>query len=532
MRPGARLFPDRYHRFKMIDDHHGEVGAPVDTGNPDDLELTTVGIDIGSATSHLMFSRLQLRRLGKHLSSRYLVIRRETLYRSPILLTPFADDSAIDAAGLREFVFGSFHNAGLTPGVVDTGAVILTGEAMKRSNARAIADLFAGEAGKFVCATAGHSLEAVVAAHGSGAVETSRLARQTILNVDVGGGTSKLALIRNGVILETAAINVGGRLVALDQEGRVVRIEPAARQVAEVAGIELRPQKVFNQPDQRRMAGELAACLLAALRREPLPPLAAQLMLTAPLSSTQSIDRVMFSGGVSEYVYQREERDFGDIARLLAEAIRDRQAALPAPLEPAGEGIRATVIGASQFTVQVSGDTILVSQPERLPLRNLPVLALELDRRETVTAGEVRAAIERGFLRYDRSEGDQPVALAIDWNGTPSYQVLRALADGIVQGLPKSLEAGHPIVLVFSSDFGKVIGEILRQELGVRNDVVSVDSIELRDFDYIDIGDVISPARVVPVVVKSLLFGPAAHQAAGASGRQRVAAAGSEGGNV
>ncbi len=530
----------------MIDDHHGEVGAPDDTGNPDDLKLTTVGIDIGSATSHLMFSRLQLRRLGKHLSSRYLVIRRETLYRSPILLTPFLDPlpgpprkgegnaggADIDAAGLKEFVFGSFHEAGLTPQAVDTGAVILTGEAMKRSNARAIADLFAGVAGKFVCATAGHSLEAVVAAHGSGAVETSRLARQTILNVDVGGGTSKLALIRNGVILETAAINVGGRLVALDQEGRVVRIEPAARQVAEVAGIELRLQKVFNLPDQQRMAGELAGCLLAVLRREPLPPLAAKLMLTAPLSSTQSIDRVMFSGGVSEYIYQREERDFGDIARLLAEAIRDRQAALPAPLEPAGEGIRATVIGASQFTVQVSGDTILVSEPERLPLRNLPVLALELDTRETVTAGEVRAAIERGFLRYDRSEGDQPVALAIDWNGTPSYQALRALADGIVQGLPKSLGAGHPIVLVFSSDFGKVIGEILRQELGVRNDVVSVDSIELRDFDYIDIGDVISPARVVPVVVKSLLFGPAAHQAAGASGRQRFAATGSEGGNV
>ncbi len=494
-----------------MDEHHGEGTdqLPEDGYPLDDLELTTVGIDIGSATSHLMFSRLHLRRLGRHLSSRYVVIGRRPLYRSPILLTPFTAASAIDTGRLREFVLAAFAGARLAPDTIDSGAVILTGEAMRRTNARAVAELFASEAGKFVCATAGHHLEAVVAAHGSGAVAGSRLAAETLLNVDLGGGTSKLALVRRGTILETAAVNVGGRLVAMDGEGRVIRIEPAARRVADALGIGLRAGRKLGAEDQGRLGTALAACLLAAMRREALPAWAEPLMLTAPLRSREPVDGVTFSGGVSEYIYGRESQDFGDIARPLADAVREGMAAaLPAPMRPGGEGIRATVIGASQFTVQVSGDTITVSRPERLPLRNLPVLPLELPGKDAVEAGEVRAAIHAGLRRAGLKEGEQPVALAIDWNGTPRYQTLRSLAEGIVQGMPSGLRAGHALVLVFSADVGKLVGEILRAELGVANDVISIDSIELRDLDYIDIGHVIHPARVVPVVVKSLLFGP------------------------
>ena len=88
----------------------------------------------------------------------------------------------------------------LTPDDIDTGAVILTGEALKRDNARAIADLFAEESGKFVCASAGHNMEALMAANGSGAVALSRQDHQTILNIDTGGGTIKLGLCHGEVI--------------------------------------------------------------------------------------------------------------------------------------------------------------------------------------------------------------------------------------------------------------------------------------------------------------------------------------------
>src|ERR1700746_2617988 len=182
-------------------------------GAADNVELTTVGIDIGSSTSHLMFARVHLQRLSTALSSRFVVVERKILWQSPILLTPYRPDYTIDVDDLAGFIGGCYAYAGIEREKVDSGAVILTGEALKRRNARAIADLFAEESGKFVCASAGHHLEALMAAHGSGAEALSRREHCVVLNVDIGGGTSKLALIQDGEVLATAAIAVGGRLL-------------------------------------------------------------------------------------------------------------------------------------------------------------------------------------------------------------------------------------------------------------------------------------------------------------------------------
>ena len=498
----------------MIHDH-GE--DDVDDGAPltetyiysgDSIELTTVGIDIGSSTSHLVFSRLKLRRLGRNLSSRYVVVSREALYRSPILLTPYTVDYRINADSLERFIDEAYASARLVPADVDTGAVILTGEAVKRTNAQALAELFASETGKFVCASAGHNLEAVLAAHGSGAVALSRCPVRTLLNVDIGGGTSKLALIRKGEVLETAAINVGGRLLAMDDQDRVTRIEPAARIVAERLGVDLRLGQALSRGAQRRLADALADCLVETMRRAPPSPLTELLMLTPPLTRADTLDGLTFSGGVSEYVYGSEDRDFRDLALPLAAALRSRLAVKRGgpPVVAAGERIRATAIGASQFTVQVSGNTITISRPELLPLHNLQVLYPHLQPGDDVQPADVAAAISGSFRRFDLQEGEQPVALAIDWDGTPSYAVLRKLADGIVAGLPRSLTSGLPIVLVFQNDFGKLVCYILRDDMGVTNDVISIDSIDVKEFDYIDIGSVMHPSRTVPVVIKSLVF--------------------------
>jgi len=474
----------------------------------DNIELTTVGIDIGSSTSHLMFSHLHLQRLGQYLSSRYVVVDRRVLHRSPILLTPYNPDYTIDVEHLERFVQTAYADAGLGRGDVDTGAIILTGEAVKRRNARAIADLFAEEAGKFVCASAGHNLEAVMAAHGSGAVALSRSSGQTVLSVDIGGGTCKLALVRNGDILETAATNVGGRLVATDAHGKVTRIEPAARMVAEEVGVPLELGQSLTLGQRFALAEKLADCLMAAVCREPLTGLAKELLVTPPLTSKAPVDAVVFSGGVSEYIYGRTREDYGDLALALANSMgtRIRGGALPAPMQDSVEGIRATVIGASQFTVQVSGNTISVSDPQLLPIHNLQVLYPQIPANEHVAPEEMREAIAKGFQRFDLNEGENPIALAISWNGTPHYPLLRGIADGIILGLPETLKAGYPLVLVFENDFGKLVGEIMRSELGVKNPVISIDSIHLREFDYIDIGEVVYPANAVPVVVKSLVF--------------------------
>jgi ethanolamine utilization protein EutA len=223
------------------------------------------------------------------------------------------------------------------------------------------------------------------------------------------------------------------------------------------------------------------------------------------------VDHVTFSGGVSEYLYDLDTADFGDLARPLADAIRTRveQHALPVGTEPVGERIRATVIGASQFTVQVSGNTIAITRPEILPIHNLQVLYPQLADREDVDPQQLSDAIARSFQRFDLVEGEQVVAIAINWTGEPRYSLLRNIAAGIVQALPRTIAAGLPLVLVFAHDFGKLIGGIIREEFlppGGVLDVISLDGIELQEFDYIDIGAMIYPAQVVPVVVKSLVF--------------------------
>jgi ethanolamine utilization protein EutA len=514
-----RIGPPYWHEFEFEHEHESDGPDGSADGTriendfylADNIELTTVGIDVGSSTSHLMFSRLHLQRQGKYLSSRYVVIERHMLYQSPILLTPYRADYTIEAGALNEFFEGVYADAGLTAAEVDSGAIILTGEAIKRTNARAVADLFAEHAGKFVCASAGHNLEAVLAANGSGALALSRQPARTVLNVDVGGGTSKLALLRGGHVLETAATNVGGRLVALDDDERVVRIEPAARLVAEHLGLDLRLGRRLNRQAQSRMAEVLGACLFEVVRRAPLSHLAQALMLTPPLSLRVPVDQVTFSGGVSEYLFEPETPSFGDLARPLAASIATRVAEHGLPVAPQATGtcIRATVMGASQFTVQVSGNTIDVSRPDLLPLHNIQVLYPSVPGDGMVDRAVLSGEIGRSFERFDLVEGEQVVAIAINWSGVPHYAQLREIAAGIVEALPRTVARGLPIVVVFTQDFGKLVGGIMRDELlpGDRaNDVISLDGIELQELDYIDIGTMIFPAQVVPVVVKSLVF--------------------------
>src|SRR6266850_3593978 len=205
----------------------------------DNVELTTVGIDIGSSTSHLMFAQVHLQRLGTALSSRFVVVNRRIIWQSPILLTPYLSDYTIDIDELAGFIGGCYQYADLEPADIDSGAVILTGEAIKRRNARAIADLFSEEAGRFVCASAGHHMECQLSAHGSGAVALSRGNGNSVLNVDIGGGTTKLALIEKGRIIATTAIAVGGRLVVEDPKDGLTRVEPPATEVADALGIAL-----------------------------------------------------------------------------------------------------------------------------------------------------------------------------------------------------------------------------------------------------------------------------------------------------
>jgi len=489
-------------------DHDHDVGpaGPIED-NPlwqaDNITLTSVGIDIGSAGTQVIFSRVRMRRMGEDLSSRYFVIGRDTLYQSPVALTPYVSDVRIDERAVGEIIDDAYTGAGIHPDDVDTGSVILTGEALRRENAQAIGELLADMGGEFVCATAGHHMEAMLAAYGSGAAKRSHDEDCHILNIDIGGGTTKLALVAHGRVEETAAIHIGGRLIVADDAGRITRLDPQGAKLAGAAGFDWQLGTQVSRADLERLTDWLAEALYAAIQKPN------ELYLTEPLHHLAHVDGVMFSGGVGEYVYRREERDFGDLGRGLGAAIRKRLDAgrFPWRLLPAGECIRATAFGASEYSVQLSGNTVYVSSPgELLPRKNLQVLQPTVRLEKTIDAEALAKAIREHFTAFDVVEGETQVALAFRWRGAPEYERLGAFARAIKLALPRTIEHGKPIYLILDGDVAQTIGGILKDDFALASEVLVLDGITLRDFDYIDLGRIRMPSHTVPVTIKSLVF--------------------------
>jgi ethanolamine utilization protein EutA len=469
----------------------------------EELRLTSVGVDIGSSTSHLVFSRLELTLEG----SRYRVTRREVLNESDILLTPYVDETRIDVEALEAFINQQYKKAQIKREEVDTGALILTGVAVRRRNARAIAELFAQEAGKFVAVSAGDGLEATMAAHGSGAVAHSARTGGVVLNVDVGGGTSKFALCTNGTVQEVSAIDIGARLIAFDSQGALVRIEEAGRKHAAWAGINVQLGQKISQDELRSMVVGMVDKLLAMLKPEPLSDDTQGLLRLPRLAYRGEIDSVMFSGGVSEFIYNRVKTSFGDLGPLIADEIHRRMPELGMlVMEPAAR-IRATVIGASQYTIQVSGNTIFITPQDTVPVRNVPVVAPELPlESEELSEDAVQEATVSALRRLDLQNGRQPVAVAFHWQGSATFFRLQAFSKGVARGLKEILDRGHPLVLVNDGDIGGIVGLHFQEELQISNPIISIDGIALSDFDFIDIGALIQSSGSVPVVIKSLIF--------------------------
>src|SRR5580700_3263240 len=469
----------------------------------DEICVLSVGVDIGSSTSHLVFSRIVLERLD----SRYVVTQRETFYQSDILLTPYSSEDAIDADALGAFFEKQYENAMIDPDEIDAGALILTGVAVRRSNARKIGELFARQAGKLVAVSAGDNLETVMAAYGSGAVARSIRDRAPVMNVDVGGGTSKIAVCNDGQVIAITAVDVGARLVCTDAAGKITRLEEAGRRFGADLGLALEIGVTLAPDAARRLAARMADSLFDAMKGGAPKLGATGLLRLDPLAWRGAVDQVTFSGGVSEYVYGWETQSFGDLGGLLAAEIRARVAQWGVRLEPPAQGIRATVIGASQYTTQVSGSTIFVSPHSALPLRNVPVIApgLLLEG-ETIDADAIAASIRTVLRHLDLGDADTPVAIFVPWQGSATFHRLDAFCRGVAAGLSDVLARGHPIVLAGDGDVGGLIGLHFREEMKLTNPVVSIDGLELKQFDYIDIGELLESSGAVPVVIKSLIF--------------------------
>ncbi|MBN2032773.1 MAG: ethanolamine ammonia-lyase reactivating factor EutA [Deltaproteobacteria bacterium] len=468
------------------------------------VELLSVGIDVGSATSHLVFSNLVLVRDQLSPTLRFNIQERKIIYKGMIIPTPFLGDKTIDINALTEFFKSEYKRAGIDPDRIQTGAVIITGESAKKQNAAQIAEALSKEAGKFVASTAGPNFESLLAAMGSGATARSKDFGKTVLSCDIGGGTSNLAVSKNGQVLSTSCIAVGGRLLGLDSEIRIRQLADPALKVMRHIGLDYRLGDQIPKDDIGKIASKMAEVLIEVMMGPARSSLAKQLMVTGDLDFSVPIDEYMFSGGVAEIIYDQKGR-YNDIGSILAKKIRFLIPQLKSPVVEPANKIRATVIGAGAYSLSVSGSSGFMDEKLILPLRNIPVLRVDVEHAK-LSLEHVISKTRLAFQRHDLVEGQEIVALYFKDPVRINYPVLELFAKAVETALPNSIAKGMPIILIFEKDVACSVGNVIRRETALQTNLLSLDELSLNDGDWIDISEPLLHRQVFPVTVKSLVF--------------------------
>jgi len=478
--------------------------------NVEYMKVLSVGIDIGSSTSHLIFSRLTLRRETSFLnmSNRFNLINREIIYESSIILTPLIDRYTIDIDAVVEFCEEEYKKAGISREMVETGAVLVTGETAKKQNAAEIVKRLSSESGKFVSAAAGPNLESLLSAMGSGIVVQTLHSQKTMLHVDVGGGTSNLAVASGGQVLSTSCINVGGRLLGIDKDLNIWRIDEPTNYVMNELGMNYKIGDVIPEADARTIAREYAKALVEVMQGPAKSAIAKELMMTDDLDFSVPVEAYSFSGGVAEMFYGSDE-SYDDIGVMLAEEIKAlvEEEGLTV-VEPENK-IRATVIGAGAFSLSVSGSTTFFDESIEFPLVNVPVLPVNLGH-EDFSQERVVEEVLKAFKPFDMVEGEDLVALYFkELMKSTIYdhdQLLRQFAKAIEEGIPNSVRKKKLIILLFAYDTAKMLGLAIRDETSIQGNILCLDELQLEAGDWIDIGAPLGETQAFPVTVKSLVF--------------------------
>ena len=434
-------------------------------------ELLSVGLDVGTTTTQMILSRLTVENKASSFTVPVMEIAdRHILYRSKVHFTPLLGKDRVDGKAIRELIAEEYRRAGIEPWQVDTGAVIITGETSRKENAKAVMDALAAFAGEFVVTTAGPHLESVLAAKGAGAADYSEKTGKTVLHLDIGGGTANLAFIKEGKILKTGCLNVGGRLIKVDEE--VTYISPVLEG--------LTPLKAGGRPELSEIAAvaeQLTRALEMAAGLRPRTGLFAQLWTKEcgePWENCERAEVISFSGGVADCIEdEKPPFAYGDIGPALGKTIR-KSLLCRGEYRLGTETIRATVIGAGCHSAQLSGSTVFY-QNITFPLKNLPVVRDWNHRQDT-----------------DR------VVLAIEGISAPSYQKIQALAQELARSAPGAL------LIAIEADMAKALGHALSLLLPRETPILCIDRVRLSEDSYLDVGAPVGPC--LPVVTKTLVL--------------------------
>lgn len=471
-------------------------------------DVISVGIDIGTSTTQLIFSRLTIEnRASAYTVPRVEIVNKEVIYSSDIYFTPLLSSTEIDAEGVSEIIRNEYKKAGMTFDQVTTGAVIITGETARKQNANLVLNRLSDLAGDFVVATAGPDLESVLSGRGAGADHLSEENRNTVANLDIGGGTTNISVFQKGSLYAVTCLDVGGRLIKVEK-GKIIYIYSKLEELAKQNGIEIKVGDNADEIKLRKICNLMANQIKKALHLSGNEVEMSVLYTNEgkALPEELKIDAVTFSGGVAGYVYEPEENDlfrYGDVGVLLGQEI-NRCGILENVLCYRGEEtIRATVVGAGSHTTEVSGSTIFY-QKEKLPIKNIPILRLADADEETPDL--ISQAILRQMPIYQSEEKPQPVAILLKGNRYASFSSIQKLADAMISATELIQKKGLPLIVMLESDIGKALGNAMHIKLQGKADVICIDGIKAQNGDYVDLGEPVGGGHVLPVVIKTLIF--------------------------
>ena len=478
----------------------------------DKTAILSVGIDVGTSTTQVVFSKLQMDNAGGYFSvPRVAIVDKEVVYKSEVYMTPLKTDVLIDTDALRNIVAAEFRKAGYRPEDTDSGAVIITGESARKENSDAVLKSLSDFAGDFVVSAAGPDMESLIAGKGSGAWQYSMDHHCRVANLDIGGGTTNVVLFEDGETLARGCLDIGGRLICMNPQGIITKVSPAAAVMAQAAGVSV---SVGDRCDELKLTAvtrQMAAALNAYLGVGTKDIDAILRQIKTPGSSDfpvpEKVQAVFFSGGVADLIYH-ESADtwaYGDIGVLLGRAIRGSRLFTDFQKMEPGETIRATVVGAGTYTTTISGSTITYSD-DIFPLKNIPVIKLDEELQEACFAGETEPVIRR--IQWALGQNDEEhFILAMPGKRNPGYMEMKRAAASIRQIMDRVQPPGEPILLVIESDIAKAMGQMIRQQPDLKRQVVAIDSIHVEDGEYVDMGKPMMNGMVIPVVVKTLIFG-------------------------
>jgi ethanolamine utilization protein EutA len=475
----------------------------------DSRDLLSVGVDVGTTTTQIVFSRLNLQDVSRPGQiPRINITDRKVIYQSPIVFTPLIDFDTIDADRLNEIVRREYSSAGVDPSQVETGAVIITGETAKKKNADEILRALSGLAGEFVVSVAGPNVESLIAGKGAGAALYSQKNYATVTNVDVGGGSANSATFRSGTLIGAAAMNYGGRILEIERSsGRVRHIAEPAKYILNDIGLRLEIGDSPSLEDLRRFTDRMAD-MTVELIEGTNSPLAQMIYLTPSVGVSGKGSVLMFSGGIGHYYYNPisinsvgDATIHDDVGPLLAESLREHPVLNSYAVVPPSETIRATVLGASTQTVTLSGSTIWAER-ETLPLKNVPVTRPTLP--ASLEPASVSRSITEAVSRWDVNLATDPFAIALELDKPLDYESLTQLAKGLSE-FSNTRPSDRPLIAIVERDYAQALGQTVKG-LAPSRALLVIDQVGLSEGDYIDIGAPLMDGRVVPLSVKTLIF--------------------------